>query len=314
LISRPITIPSDDSKLFANAFRRACFDFPAGLALFAAVESQDRQLALIISRFLPVSNEPAMIAISLKRGCLGPAHVRDISRFSLSLLQEDQDQVLRRIYRERSDPLQQFAWDSAPFGVPAPQNVALTLFCKSSNITQTGDHDLLIGDVKEINFGSGNPLLTWRNGLYRLDLNFSHLADDNALKQFIQDWEGGTLDQSRWNHAAHVTIMSYYGFDHNSETAYQLMKEGILHYNLCVGIANTEDSGYHETLTRFWNEILGSFLRSHSFASRLAAVREAVKAFGHDREYYRLYYSFDIKRDRRARQEWVAPDRISIPF
>ncbi len=32
------------------------------------------------------------------------------------------------------------------------------------------------------------------------------------------------------------------------------------HYNKCVRTANTEDSGYHETLTIFWIEIIGRFL------------------------------------------------------
>lgn len=35
----------------------------------------------------------------------------------------------------------------------------------------------------------------------------------------------------------------------------------------------------------------------------------AVSAFGTDRDRFRLFYSFDVVRDRRARREWVAPDR-----
>jgi hypothetical protein len=201
---------------------------------------------------------------------------------------------------------------STNFGVPVLENV-IALLCATSNVTATGDHHLVIGEVKELIVGSGNPLLTWRNGLYRLALNFPHLEDDDALEQFIHDWEAGTLDRSRWNHAAHITIISYYAFGHEREKAYTLMRSGIFHYNLCVGIENTEDGGYHETLTRFWTEILSSFMRNGQFASRLAAVRESVRVFGHDREHYRLYYSYDLKRDRRARQEWVAPDRHPTP-
>jgi hypothetical protein len=42
-------------------------------------------------------------------------------------------------------------------------------------------------------------------------------------------------------------------------------------------------------------------------------VREAVHVFGEDRDRYRLYYTFDIVRDHRARREWIPPDRTPLP-
>ena len=48
---------------------------------------------------------------------------------------------------------------------------------------------------------------------------------------------------------------------------------------------------------------------SGHFASRLEAVRATVLAYGKDRDRYKLFYTFDVVRDRRARREWVAPDR-----
>jgi hypothetical protein len=88
------------------------------------------------------------------------------------------------------------------------------------------------------------------------------------------------------------------------------MKTGILHHNTSVGTANTEDNGYHETLTRFWSSEIGQFVRAGRFGSRLEAVRAAVAAFGAKRDRFRRFYSFDVVRDRRARREWVAPDLI----
>jgi hypothetical protein len=47
--------------------------------------------------------------------------------------------------------------------------------------------------------------------------------------------------------------------------------------------------GAHETLTRFWAGTVGDFVRQCQFASRLEAVREAVRRFGEDRDRHRLY-------------------------
>lgn len=77
-----------------------------------------------------------------------------------------------------------------------------------------------------------------------------------------------------------------------------MTKSGILHFNVCLGTPNTEDSGYHETLTRFWAKVVGGFVRSGQFPSRLD---NAVRQFGEDRGRYRLHYSFDVVRDWRAR-------------
>jgi hypothetical protein len=106
-----------------------------------------------------------------------------------------------------------------------------------------------------------------------------------------------------------VAVAAYFAFDHAAEATFTIMKSGILHHNTSVGTANTEDSGYHETLTRLWSGEIGEFVRSRRFASRLDAVRAAVAAFGPERDRFRLFYSFDVVRDRRARREWIAPDR-----
>jgi len=91
-------------------------------------------------------------------------------------------------------------------------------------------------------------------------------------------------------------------------------------FNICtwasLGLCSCADiflcrllsTGYR-TLTRFWSGQVGKLVRKGRFASRRAAVREAMQMFGEDRDRHRLFYSFDVVKDRRARREWVAPDR-----
>lgn len=144
------------------------------------------------------------------------------------------------------------------------------------------------------------------------DSNVLHnifLQSAEALETFFSDWTSGRLPKAAWTHAAHVAMAAYIAFEHAPEEAFERMKAGILHHNDAVGTANTETSGYHETLTRLWCAILGKFVCHGNFASRLEAVREAVRVFGEDRERYKLYYGFDVVNDRRARREWVRPDR-----
>ena len=139
--------------------------------------------------------------------------------------------------------------------------------------------------------------------------SFALLDSEVSLQRFVEAWKSGKLPKPAWTHAAHVGMAAYFAFDHASEATFAMMKAGILHHNTSVGTPNTEDKGYHETLTRFWSSEIGEFVRQGRFTSRFEAVHAAVSAFGGDRDRFRQFYSFDVVRDRRARREWVAPDR-----
>jgi len=135
-------------------------------------------------------------------------------------------------------------------------------------------------------------------------------ADGRALEKFIDGWERGTLPKKCWTHGAHVGVAAYFAYEYPPDVLLRVMRLGIRHYNLASGGANTEDTGYHETLTRFWAAEVGDFVRDGGFASRLEAVRAALRSFGGRTGHFRAFYSFDVVRDRRARREWVAPDRV----
>jgi Arc/MetJ-type ribon-helix-helix transcriptional regulator len=140
-------------------------------------------------------------------------------------------------------------------------------------------------------------------------LAYPFLENEEVLSDFVDRWTRGSLPKSSWTHGAHVGVAAYFAFDHPEVATFSLMKAGILHFNTCVGTPNTGDSGYHETLTRFWSATISEFIRAGRFASRFEAVRETVRRFGEERDRHKLFYSFDVVRDRRARQEWVEPDR-----
>lgn len=141
---------------------------------------------------------------------------------------------------------------------------------------------------------------------------FALLESESELQRFVEAWKSGRLPKAQWTHAAHVAMAAYFAFYHVADATFAIMKAGILHHNTSVSTPNTEDTGYHETLTRFWAGEIGAFIRCGRFRSRLEAVRAAVAEFGGDRDRFRLSYSFDVLRDRRARREWVAPDREPV--
>jgi hypothetical protein len=148
-----------------------------------------------------------------------------------------------------------------------------------------------------------------RDALAGIAVRHRFVKSAGTLEQFVREWERGTLPKARWTHGAHVAVAAYFAHEHSPAALLHIMRLGIRHYNLSSGTANTESSGYHETLTRFWAGVVGEFVREGQFASRLDAVRQALARFAQSSDYFRRFYSFDVVSDRYARREWVAPDR-----
>ena len=140
-----------------------------------------------------------------------------------------------------------------------------------------------------------------------------HLANPDALASFLTGFERGTLPKPEWTHGAHIAVAASYLFSSTAESVLPAVRERITSYNTAVGTANTDTSGYHETLTRFWLCIVEELLRQREPGSRLDAARIAVAIFGQARTLHTLYYSGDVVRDSVARREWRAPDLLPLP-
>ena len=139
----------------------------------------------------------------------------------------------------------------------------------------------------------------------------AYLADEAALDAFVAAWRAGTLPKPEWTHAAHVAVCAWHAWGGAPvEAVFAAMKRGITAYNEAVGTANTATSGYHETLTRFWAGVIVDHLRARGRRqpSRRRCARPSPP-YGAARTLHAAHYSFDVVADRRARAEWVPPDR-----
>ncbi len=146
----------------------------------------------------------------------------------------------------------------APAAISAPSDEAhpplVALDCEITRAEQLGDHFLVLARVARVRLGGRRParLLAARL-LHSLRLDYPFLATPAAFAAFIAAWEGGTLPHTDWTHAAHVAVAACYAVRHGAAALYWT-RAGIARYNTAVGTPNTDTSGYHETLTRFWAE------------------------------------------------------------
>lgn len=132
------------------------------------------------------------------------------------------------------------------------------------------------------------------------------LVSPGDFAAFIDTWERGALPKAAWTHAAHVAVGACYAVRFGAE-AFGHTKAGILRHNEAVGTANTDTSGYHETLTRFWVDVLAAL--TAGIDDEWAAACLAVARFGGARDHHTRFYSYDVVRSVSARRCWQPPDR-----
>jgi 3-hydroxy-9,10-secoandrosta-1,3,5(10)-triene-9,17-dione monooxygenase reductase component len=300
---------NEDSSMFRDAFHRCSSYLPRSVAVVAALDSEQGPFGFTVSSLTMVSLVPALISLCVNGGSQRAQRLRSVVRFSANLLSNGQASLASRFAAAGMDRFQGVPWHRSDFGPPLLEGVLGVLLCQFREALEAGDHQLILAEVKELRWAGGEPLVHWRRAFHSLCLAYPFTEGETALEEFVASWKLGTLPKSQWSHGAHVAVAAYFAFDHTPEVAFEKMKAGILHFNTCVGTKNTEDMGYHETLTRFWSETVGTFVRAGQFASRLETVRRAVHRFGEDRDRHRLFYSYDVVRDPTARRTWRAPDR-----
>jgi hypothetical protein len=133
------------------------------------------------------------------------------------------------------------------------------------------------------------------------------VVDTPALVQAFID---RTLPKPLWTHEAHLRVGLWHVRRHGPDEALRLLRDRITRYNEAVGTANTDDSGYHETLTVFYVRIIAAFVAEHRGAADLEARLIAERgARDLPLQYYTRERLFSIP----ARRQWRPPDLQPLP-
>ncbi|MEK6556353.1 MAG: hypothetical protein AABZ31_13985 [Bdellovibrionota bacterium] len=121
-----------------------------------------------------------------------------------------------------------------------------------------------------------------------------------------------TLPKAKWTHEAHFAALIFLFVHKPKMNLKKEMPKLIFDYNIASGGANTDTTGYHETLTQFYITIVGQYLLKVPDWDILTAVNHFVTTEKARREYPLYFYSKEILFSVKARREWVAPDKQAI--
>lgn len=128
--------------------------------------------------------------------------------------------------------------------------------------------------------------------------------DDLAARFF-----DGTLPRAEWTHLAHLAVGTWHVHRYGADEALARLRAGIRRLNDNHGTINSSTSGYHETVTRAYVQLLSQFVErcpaEMTLQQRMLSVIDGPLA---DRNVLLRFYSRDRLMSPLARAEWIEPD------
>lgn len=134
----------------------------------------------------------------------------------------------------------------------------------------------------------------------------------DEVEHRVRAFERCTLPRGEWTHQAHLLVALWYLSHYSQQEATNCIRRGIQQYNRANGIQATKNSGYHETITLFWVQMVRQYLEvAGKNRSIVELANSLIQNYGNPHLTLE-YYSRDLLMSQEARQSWVEPDLKSL--
>jgi hypothetical protein len=117
-----------------------------------------------------------------------------------------------------------------------------------------------------------------------------------------------TLSKPEWTHYAHLRVGLWHLLHHPPDEALELLRSRIRALNECHGVANSDSSGYHETITRFYVWRIRAFLDAAGPGHSVDELAESLILRYGAKDLPLRYWSREKLFSVAARKGWVEPD------
>lgn len=133
------------------------------------------------------------------------------------------------------------------------------------------------------------------------------------IGMLVRQFQTRVLPKTLWTHQAHIQVAFWYNWHYPFAEALPLVRAGIRNYNEAVGTPNTDESGYHETLTVYWMRVTRSFLADHPEMVMDQALAAFLKTEDSRTSSPFRYYTKELLFSKAARHQWVDGDLQPVP-
>ncbi len=135
------------------------------------------------------------------------------------------------------------------------------------------------------------------------------LLSSTEDRAFRDQFESGVFPPAEFDHRAHLRLAYVYMTEHDTETAYRLMRDAL--HNFLEHNA-VDSSKYHDTMTRAWILAVRHFMEATSSQDSADSFIEQNPEML-DAKIMMTHYSAEVLFSDEARARFVEPDLDPIP-
>jgi 3-hydroxy-9,10-secoandrosta-1,3,5(10)-triene-9,17-dione monooxygenase reductase component len=142
-------------------YRQVMGHFPTGVVVVAS----PGPVGTAIGSFQSLSLEPPLVLFSITKTSSSWPKIRDTGVFCVSVLAEDQEHVSRAFAQSGADKFAGLGYKPMASGSPRIDDCVAWMDCDITNVVDGGDHDVVIGTIREMAIEREvKPLIFFRGG------------------------------------------------------------------------------------------------------------------------------------------------------
>jgi 3-hydroxy-9,10-secoandrosta-1,3,5(10)-triene-9,17-dione monooxygenase reductase component len=155
----------ESTEVGAAEFRHAMGHFATGVTVVTSIGDDGEPVGTTASAVTSLSLDPPLVLVCFDRTSLTLRAIRSHGAFVVNVLAAPQEHLSANFARRGLAA----AWDGirhrpGPTGSPRLHDVLAALECTVENRMPGGDHEIVVGRVRDVEISAGNatPLLYWR--------------------------------------------------------------------------------------------------------------------------------------------------------
>ena len=152
-------MPVDEQR-----FRLACGHFATGVAIVTMRDAAGEAQGLTANSFTSVSLAPPLVLVCIDRRISTYPAMLETDGWLVNILAADQEELSRRFATPDIDKFAGMELHDGPYGAPLIPGAVARLGVRPYARHPGGDHDIFVGEVTDVEFEDGAPLVFFKGG------------------------------------------------------------------------------------------------------------------------------------------------------
>lgn len=163
-----MSLSDEDNVVDIAQFRRVVGSFATGVTIVTTVDSNNAKHGLTANSFTSVSLEPPLVLICLDHQSRSLAALKESGVFAVNIVSESQRDLSMTFASSASDKFDGVETFTATTGAAISPDSVAWLDCRMTDIIAAGDHDVVVGQVVDMDEAAALPLGYYRGSFFNV--------------------------------------------------------------------------------------------------------------------------------------------------